>query len=191
MKCTKIYLVRHGETDWNLEGRYQGQKDIPLNTMGIKQAQIAAQSLDGNTYYALYSSDLIRAVQTAQEISKKLNLPIITNPALREINQGNWEGQFIKDVLNTMGDKVRAVYQNPYTDRKPGGESIGEVAERMYAYLDHLAENHSQETIIVVSHGLAIATVLCKVQNLPLEMAIRNIPVNAGIEIINWTKIIP
>jgi alpha-ribazole phosphatase/probable phosphoglycerate mutase len=61
----------------------------------------------------------------------------------------------------------------------------------MYAYLDHLAENHSQETIIVVSHGLAIATVLCKVQNLPLEMAIRNIPVNAGIEIINWTKIIP
>jgi broad specificity phosphatase PhoE len=154
----------------------------------MRQAQIAAQTLNGNSFTALYSSDLLRAVQTAQEISKKVNLPIITSPALREINQGIWEGQFIKDVLNTMGDRVRAVYQNPYTDRKPGGESIGEVAERMYAYLDQLVEIHNQETIIVVSHGLAIATVLCKVRNLPLEMAIKNIPENASFEVIQWNK---
>lgn len=186
MNSTTIYLIRHGETDWNLERRYQGQKDIPLNATGMRQAQIAAQTLNGNSFSALYSSDLLRAVQTAQEISKKVNLPIITNPALREINQGVWEGQYIKDVLDSMGEKVRAVYENPYTHRKPGGESIGEVADQMYAFLDQLAEIYNQETIIVVSHGLAIATVLCKVRNLPLEMAIKNIPENTGVEVISW-----
>jgi broad specificity phosphatase PhoE len=136
----------------------------------------------------LYSSDLTRAFQTAQEIAKKVKLSITTHPALREINQGEWEGKFIKDVFATSGDEVQAIYQNPYTARKPGGESIGEVADRMYAYLDHLAEKHDQQTIIVVSHGLAIATVLCKIKQLPLEMAIRNIPENTGVEVVKWSN---
>lgn len=186
MSTTTIYLIRHGETDWNLQQRYQGQQDIPLNQTGFRQAQVAAENLDGVKFSALYSSDLIRAVQTANEVGKKVNLEIITHPALREINQGEWEGLFIKDVLATRGDEVRAVYQNPYSARKPGGESIAEVAERMYAYLDQLAMKHDQERIIVVSHGLAIATVLCKVRGYPLELAIRNIPENTAIEVVEW-----
>ncbi len=188
MVYTTIYLIRHGETDWNLEQKYQGQQDIPLNSTGIKQAQLIAESLNDHHFSSLYSSDLMRAFQTAQEIEKKVKLPIYTHPALREINQGEWEGKFIKDVLAASGDEVRAVYQNPYTSRKPGGESIAEVAERMYAYLDHLAEKHHQQTIIVVSHGLAIATVLCRVRDLPLEMAIQNIPENTGVEVVEWLK---
>jgi broad specificity phosphatase PhoE len=188
MAHTTIYLIRHGETDWNLEQRYQGQQDIPLNSTGIKQAQLIAENLNGHHYSALYSSDLTRAFQTAQEIAKKVKLSITTHPALREINQGEWEGKFIKDVFATSGDEVQAIYQNPYTVRKPGGESIGEVAERMYAYLDHLAEKHDQQTIIVVSHGLAVATVLCKIRQLPLEMAIRNIPENTGVEVVKWSN---
>jgi len=189
MAYTTIYLIRHGETDWNREQRYQGQQDIPLNSTGIKQAQLIAEKLNGHHFSALYSSDLMRAFQTAQEIAKKVELSITTHPALREINQGEWEGRFIKEVLATSGDEVRAVYQNPYTARKPGGESIAEVAERMYAYLDHLAEKHDQQTIIVVSHGLAIATVLCKDRKLPLEMAIRIIPENTGVEVVQWSKV--
>ena len=131
---------------------------------------------------------MTRAVQTAQEISNKFNLPITTYDDLREINQGEWEGQFIKDVLTKQGDQVRAVYKNPYTARKPGGESIAEVAERVYRCLDFLSDKHDNETIIVVSHGLAIATILCKVRNLPLEMAIKNIPENTGVEVIIWNK---
>ena len=188
MATTTIYLIRHGETEWNLQQRYQGQQDIPLNETGIKQAQSVAEKLNGRTFTALYSSDLIRAVQTAQAISNKVNLPIITYPALREINQGVWEGKFIKDVLDSNAEQVRAVYQNPYSARKPGGESIAEVAERVYTCLDQLAEKHDQGTIIVVSHGLAIATILCKVRNLPLEMAIKNIPENTGVEVIIWNK---
>lgn len=189
MAHTTIYLIRHGETDWNREQRYQGQQDIPLNSTGIEQAQLIADNLNGHLFSALYSSDLMRAYQTAQEIAKKVKLSITTHPALREINQGEWEGRYIKDVLASSGDEVRVVYQNPYTARKPGGESIGEVAERMYSYLDHLAEKHDQQTIIVVSHGLAIATVLCKDRKLPLEMAIRNIPENTGVEVVKWSKV--
>ncbi len=186
MASTTIYLIRHGETEWNLQQRYQGQQDIPLNENGLKQAQTVADKLNGKEFSALYSSDLIRAVQTAQSISKKVKLPIISTPALREINQGEWEGKYIKDVLASNGEQVRAVYQNPYSARKPGGESIAEVADRVYRCLDSLSEQHDNETIIVVSHGLAIATILCKVRNLPLEMAIKNIPENTGIEIIQW-----
>jgi len=185
---TTIYLIRHGETDWNLERKYQGHEDIPLNSTGIKQAKIIAENLNDNQFSALYSSDLTRAIQTAQEVAKKVNLPIVTYPELREINQGDWEGKYIKDVLAASGDEVRAVYENPYSVRRPGGESIAEVAERMVACLDHLAEKHNQETIIVVSHGLAIATALCKVRDLPLEMAIHNIPQNTGVEVIKWVK---
>lgn len=188
MRSTTIYFIRHGETDWNLQQRYQGQKDIPLNTTGVIQAQKIASSLNGTNFSALYSSDLSRAIQTAQEIAKVVNLPIITDPSLREINQGEWEGQYIKDVLATQGDVVRSIYMNPYAARKPGGESIGEVAERMYTFLDQLVEKHNQATILIVSHGLAIATVLCKARGLPLEMAIKNIPENTGIEIVNWIK---
>ena len=185
---TTIYLIRHGETDWNYQQRYQGQQDVPLNATGIKQAQLTAEYLNGTNFTALYSSDLTRAVQTAQEISKIINLPIVTDSSLREINQGHWEGKLIKDVLATNGDEVRAVYQNPYTARKPGGESIAEVASRMYSFLDSKVEKHNQQSIIVVSHGLAIATVLCKVRELPLEMAIRNIPENTAVEIIQWVR---
>ena len=188
MNSTTIYLIRHGETDWNLERKYQGHEDIPLNSTGIKQAQVTAENLNDSHFSALYSSDLIRAFQTAQEVAKKTKLPIVTCPDLREINQGDWEGKYIKDVMATSADEVRAVYENPYSARRPGGESIAEVAERMYACLDQLAEKHNQETIIVVSHGLAIATVLCKVRDLPLEKAIQNIPQNTGVEIIKWIK---
>lgn len=186
MASSTIYLVRHGETDWNLERRYQGQKDIPMNATGIEQARTTARELEGKKFDAIYSSDLSRAFQTALPIAENLNMPIITNPALREIDQGEWEGIFIDEITKNFGSLVSALYKNPYEARKPGGETIGEVADRAYAYLDEITRANDGKTIVVVTHGMVIGTILCKVNDLPLSQAGNYIPNNAEFKIITW-----
>jgi 2,3-bisphosphoglycerate-dependent phosphoglycerate mutase len=89
---TEIWLVRHGQTDWNLEGRLQGQLDVPLNETGMGQVRLLAATLQGKRFGALFSSDLMRARQTAECVSTAVNLPIFFDKRLREISQGQFEG---------------------------------------------------------------------------------------------------
>src|ERR1700704_4943984 len=89
---TELLLVRHGETDWNAEGKLQGHTDRPLNDHGRRQAQALAERLAGNSIDAVYASDLSRARETAEMVGEKLGLPVLVDPDLREKNWGNWEG---------------------------------------------------------------------------------------------------
>jgi 2,3-bisphosphoglycerate-dependent phosphoglycerate mutase len=86
---TQLWLIRHGLTDWNLEGRYQGQSDIPLNAEGLAQARRLAERLKGTSIEALFSSDLLRAYQTAKILGECLGLPVQADPRLREIHQAS------------------------------------------------------------------------------------------------------
>ena len=95
---TEIWIVRHGQTDWNVEGRYQGQADRPLNAVGLAQAQQAAEQLRGRDFAAIYSSDLQRARVTAEIIAGQLGLPVQVDRRLREVNQGEWEGLLTADI---------------------------------------------------------------------------------------------
>jgi broad specificity phosphatase PhoE len=94
----RFCLVRHGQTDWNLEGRYQGQSDVPLNQTGRAEAQSLAGRLKGKSFAAIYTSDLQRARETAEIMAEVLTLPVTLEPLLREINQGEWEGQFVEAI---------------------------------------------------------------------------------------------
>jgi broad specificity phosphatase PhoE len=95
---TQLCLIRHGQTDWNLEGRYQGQSDVPLNQTGLAQAQSLAEQLKGQTFAAIYSSDLMRARQTAEPCAKMLGMTIQAEAHLREIDQGEWEVVLVEDI---------------------------------------------------------------------------------------------
>jgi len=183
---TKLLLLRHGQTDWNLQRRYQGQIDINLNKTGISQAIDAANSLIGQKIDSLYSSDLSRAVQTANEVAKVVNLPIKKDARLREIKQGLWEGKLIDEITNNQSELVNSIYEHPFQFQKPGGESIGDLADRVWQCLHDIAADHSSQTVVVVSHGLAISTAICKFNHISLSMAKDYIPDNCEIVPLNW-----
>ena len=135
---TTLLLVRHGETDWNAEGRLQGHTDRPLSDYGRRQARRLAEELEGEELEAIYSSDLARAHETAEIVGERLGLPIVLEPDLREKDWGTWEG------LNAVErDRVEFV-----------GESTEAHQERMLQALRRIAERHPGDgRVLVVTHG--------------------------------------
>ncbi|GAB4452138.1 MAG: alpha-ribazole phosphatase [Anaerolineales bacterium] len=183
---TRLCLVRHGQTDWNLEGRYQGQSDVPLNENGRAQAKALAAQLKSFTFAAIYSSDLTRARETAQAIANELGLPVQIEARLREINQGEWEGVLVEDIKARYAEIWSQRTTDPASVRPPGGETVGEVAERVYAALDDIARRYPRENVLVVSHGLSIATAICRVRGIPVGQAYTVIPDNVQPIWMNW-----
>lgn len=155
---THVFLVRHGETPWNRERRFQGHQDIPLSPAGLSQAKRLAQSLKGETFDAVYSSDLRRAVQTAEIIAQEKNLPVVKLKALRERSMGEWEGLTREEVAARFPDWPQRIIEGRH-----GTESLSALQERMMNQLEHLVRLHRGGRILAVSHGGSINAVLAKV----------------------------
>ena len=134
---TRLLLVRHGETDWNAEGRLQGHTDRPLSDYGRRQARALAEELADEPLDALYASDLARARETAEIVGARLGLPVVLEPDLREKNWGTWEG-----LTPTERAEVEFV-----------GESTEQHEERTLGALRRIAERHPGGRILVVTHG--------------------------------------
>lgn len=139
---TTILLARHGETDWNRELRIQGHADEPLNQLGREQARELARSLDEVPFAAVYSSDLRRALETAEIVAAEHDLPVRIDPGLREIDVGSWEGLTRDEVLERFPDFQR-----------PDGETRDAHRERIVAALTRIAQAHRGEQVLVVTHG--------------------------------------
>lgn len=185
---TEIWLVRHGQTEWNLTRRFQGQTDIPLNDTGLQQAETLAQKLDGQVFDAVFSSDLKRASQTAERVAEKLHLAVQKDARLREICQGEWEGMNLDEVIDRYKVDPTVEGQDPVNSRAPGGESVGEVAERMTAVAAEIARRYPQGKVLVVSHGVAVAALYCAANHIPLEKHHEFIPDNATPMVIHWNS---
>jgi broad specificity phosphatase PhoE len=183
---TRFCLIRHGQTDWNLEGRYQGQGDVPLNETGRAQARALAETLKGQTFAAIYSSDLKRASETAQIVAASLGLPVTFDARLREIDQGEWEGQLVEAVHARFTEIWQQRKADPVSVGAPGGETVGQVAVRMAEALCDIAHRYPAEPVLIASHGLALATVICKVRGIPLGRVYEAIPDNAQATWVDW-----
>jgi alpha-ribazole phosphatase len=147
---TKVFLVRHGATDWNKEKRAQGHADIDLNAEGHKQASAVADELSHQTLVAVYSSDLKRARDTAQAIASAHGLQVTIDKDLREIDQGEWEGLTTDEIRSRWPDLWGP---NRHYNARPGGESPHQVKERAMRALTKAVNAHPDESIAVVSHG--------------------------------------
>ena len=166
----KLHLVRHGETEWNNLGRFQGQQDIPLNTRGLAQAKETARAMAEDGEIALYSSPLQRTMQVAEEISHVVNVPVVPVPGVKELNLGDLEGVTGEDMRNLWPDVYAAWNQDPGTLAMPKGESLSQLQERAWQSLQELEEAHSGDDVIVlVSHNFAIRAMIHKILGLPLS----------------------
>ena len=172
-------MVRHGQTDWNRSGRFQGQTDIPLNEVGMQQAQVLARQLAMESFAAIYSSDLSRAFQTAEAVASLAHLPVQRDTRLREICQGEWEGMDLQQVIEKYNVDMRDSQRDPATSRAPGGESVAEVATRMSQAANEIAVRHPDGKVLLVTHGLACASLFCVVNHISLNEVHDYIPDNA------------
>jgi alpha-ribazole phosphatase len=183
---SELWLVRHGQTDWNVEGRYQGQADMPLNSTGIAQAWALAEKLAGKPFSAIFSSTLQRARQTAQILANRLGLPLHLDGRLAEIHQGDWEGMLVQEIATNYTSAWDQHNVNPANTRAPGGESVAEVAARMRAAADDIAHLYPEGHVLVVSHGLALATMLAAATGVSLDRVYSLIPENTHPVPVNW-----
>lgn len=166
---TRIILVRHGQTLWNLELKYQGHADIGLSPAGLEQAAQVAARLAGINPAAVYSSDLSRAFHTAQIIAAKYDLPVNKIPDLREVNFGEWEGRNYESINSQWPTLMGKLFTHPDEIEIPGGETFQSLQDRAMKAVEHLKTRHAEETILVVSHGATIRAILCSILHMPLK----------------------
>jgi broad specificity phosphatase PhoE len=170
MTADRLVLWRHGRTEWNATGRFQGQADIALDAVGRDQAAQAARVLATFAPVALYSSDLSRAYQTATSLAELVDLPIQTDKRLREIHVGSWEGLLGSEIRAQHPDLAERLWRGEDVRRSPTGESPGEVAERMAEALGEIAAAAPDgSTVVIATHGLAARVGSCRFVGLPFE----------------------
>jgi len=179
---TEIILCRHGETDWNREGRWQGRTDVALNERGRRQARELADTLRDQPVGAVYSSTLARAYETALEIARARDLRVQRDVRLDEIDQGAWEGQRRDEIVASHPHELERWKEYPIDLRLPGGETLEEVRQRVRAALDDIILLHEGRTICIVAHSVSMAVIKHELQGLELPDALRTLPANASWE---------
>lgn len=157
---TTLLLLRHGETEWNLSGRWQGQAaDTRLTELGRQQARVVAHRLRSYPIHAIYSSDLLRAFETAQIVGQTVGLTPLAEPALRESDIGAWTGLTWAEIAARYPNEVAAM-QAGQEVRRGGGESFGELQARLAAAAEQIAARHAGQTVLLVSHGAALRSLV-------------------------------
>jgi len=157
----RIFLVRHGQTPWTAEGRYQGATDIPLDGRGIRQAKAVARVLRSESPDRIYTSTLKRARETARWIARAAKLRPIADHRLNEIHFGEWEGMSFKQMAKTQ-DPVFRKWREGKLRRAPGGESISSLARRVGQFFKAITKCDTNETLVVVSHSGPTKMILLK-----------------------------
>lgn len=169
MEPTRVIVVRHGQTLWNLERRFQGHQDSPLTPKGVAQAAALAKRLSRRSFSSLYSSDLGRARHTAQMIADATGHAVIADPRLRERSLGAFQGLKSEEIRTAYPDEYERYRARELDYVVPGGESLRQQIERNMSCLEDLARRHSGETIVVVTHGGVLNVVLRQTLSIPLE----------------------
>lgn len=181
----RVILVRHGQTVFNRDSRYQGHADAELSDLGREQAELVAAHLERTRIDAVYSSDLSRASDTAGAIAARHGLPIFTNPALREVGFGDWEGLTVSEIQERYPDLYSNYRRDSITHRAPRGERLEDLQSRTVQAVDEIAQKHPDDSVVVVTHGGPIRAFFCHALDTGLE-SFRKIRLdNAGVTILS------
>ena len=165
----KLYLVRHGETDYNNSLRFQGQIDIPLNQKGIEQAEKVAGFLKDIPLQAIYSSSLKRARTTAEIIGRVKGIEPQITDALREMSFGIWENMNSSDIQKKYAKEWKDFFASPASTKIPQGESMSDVQKRSYPVVQQILDQYPEGDVAFVAHGGIIRVLICTMLGLDLN----------------------
>jgi alpha-ribazole phosphatase len=165
----RLILVRHGQTDWNAQSRYQGQADIPLNDVGRQQAVAVAQRLASERIDILFASDLCRAWETATAIATARGQTLLAEPRLREMDFGQWQGLTHDEIHKRQARELGQWHAEPLYFAPPGGETLAQLADRIQSALQDARDAHQGKTVLWVSHGGPLRVLLCLALGLELQ----------------------
>jgi broad specificity phosphatase PhoE len=166
----RLFLVRHGETDWNRDGRYQGQTDIPLNAVGRRQAALLRDRLRDEQFTSCYSSSLGRAVETAEIVLGGRDRPILRTSGLNELNYGDWEGLVTAEIIARFPDAWAAFIADPVRNAPPGGETRARLRDRVDGVLQAISAEYlgRDVSLLVAAHGGTIRALVASILNISL-----------------------
>ncbi len=181
----RLYLVRHGETKWNAEGRLQGHVDVGLSEKGQRQAQAVARRLSGVIFDAAYSSDLSRTAETARIILAQQKITLNAIPQLRERHYGVFEGLTVAERKARHPDMFAASVTNDLDFAPTDGETLVQVGARMAVFVADLRERHLEETVLIAGHGGSLRCALTALLGLPLEALWRLFLDNCSLSIVD------
>lgn len=169
----KLYIIRHGETDWNVIKRFQGRSDIPLNEEGRRLARITSEALREVPFDKIYTSPLKRAYETAMIIKRDRDIPVIEEPRIIEISFGEYEGLCCsRENYNIPDPEFMNFFDKPEAYKPPkGAESIEQLKSRTADFLQEIVHNKTMEndTILVSTHGAALRGILSNLNNIRIE----------------------
>jgi alpha-ribazole phosphatase len=166
----KLFLIRHGQTEWNSQGRYQGSQDTILTETGIKQAMLTKKYLSRVNFTNLYSSPKKRALQTANIIADGLNIKINIRENLKELNFGKWEGMTFENINTRYGKDYQDWLSDPFNNTPTGGESFKVLLDRAEREIDKIVkENPEGSNVGVITHGGVIIALLVNWLQIPSQ----------------------
>lgn len=184
-----FYIVRHGQTIWNIKGQTQGHGDSSLTKMGFKQADELGCALK-NKYNItkIFCSDLGRAVQTAETISKHLHLEVVKSKELREMGFGIWEGMKIKDIKTKYPDVFTKWRNEPDLVNIEGAENLAMIYKRVSMFIENLNKHFNDEHILLVSHSITVRILLLYFLDSDLKNIYRIKQDNTAINIVEYRE---
>lgn len=156
----KIYITRHGETEWNIVRKMQGHHDSPLTELGTKQANWLKERLKDINIDYIYSSPLNRAFSTANIIKGDRDVDVVTIDELKEIHLGSWEGNLINDIKDRFPDKHYHFWNEPHIYEPVDGETFEELTNRVGCFFDVVKDKHKNDDILIVAHAIVLKTLL-------------------------------
>lgn len=157
---TKLYLTRHGETEWNRERRFQGQLDSKLTDLGLEQAAWLGESLAYEDFDVIISSSSSRAFDTASIINGERNRTIIKNDNLKEIHMGDWQGKLHDDIAQLYPEQEYNFWNRPDLHESETGESISQFYDRVTSEIEKIIDRYKDKKILVVAHGLVVKVLM-------------------------------
>lgn len=179
-----FYIVRHGQTNWNILGKTQGHGNSDLTEKGLEQAKELADAIVDYPIDYIYSSDLGRAVQTAQIVADKLELDVKKTPALREMGFGVWEGLLIEEIKRDYLDTYNTWRNEPHLVNIEGGETLHMIKERTDKFIENLNKKYDNKHIILVSHSVTVRAMLLSFLGSSMENIYRIKQDNTALNIV-------